>query len=87
MPRGKLGAGMSIEEGYPHARQAGLVLIAGIKDALGGDLDGVEGSSRCWVRSTPQPISRDYPKVVNGCWISLSRSLGMQAGTRVRRSA
>jgi len=28
MPRGKLGAGMSIEEGYRHDRQVGLVLIA-----------------------------------------------------------
>src|SRR4051812_29373556 len=42
MPRGKLGAGMSIDEGYRHARQVGLVLIAAIKDALGGDLDRVE---------------------------------------------
>ena len=40
MPRGKLGAGVSIDEGYRHARQIGLVLIAAIKDALGGDLDG-----------------------------------------------
>ena len=42
MPRGKLGAGMSIEEGYQHARQVGLVLIAALRDALGGDLDRVE---------------------------------------------
>src|SRR5215471_18187977 len=42
MPSGKLGAGMSIEEGYRHARGVGLVLIAAIKDALGGDLDRVE---------------------------------------------
>jgi hypothetical protein len=49
MRRGKLGAGMSTEEGYPNVRQAGLVLIAAIKDAL----DGVEGWSRCWAWSTP----------------------------------
>jgi enamine deaminase RidA (YjgF/YER057c/UK114 family) len=42
MPKGKLGAGMSIEEGYRHARGVGLVLIAAMKDALGGDLDRVE---------------------------------------------
>ncbi|MGH7060154.1 MAG: RidA family protein, partial [Stellaceae bacterium] len=28
MPRGKLGAGMSVEDGYRHARAVGLVLIA-----------------------------------------------------------
>src|SRR5439155_23534092 len=38
MPKGKLGAGMSIDEGYRHARGVGLVLIAAIKDALDGDL-------------------------------------------------
>src|SRR5215813_4978239 len=43
MPRGKLGAGMSVDEGYHHARHVGLVLIAAIKDALGGDLGGVDG--------------------------------------------
>ncbi len=32
MPRGKLGAGMSIEEGCRHARQVGLVLIAAISE-------------------------------------------------------
>ena len=32
MPRGRLGSGMSIEEGYRHARQVGLVLIAAIKE-------------------------------------------------------
>src|SRR5437588_12846954 len=42
MPKGKLGAGMSIDEGYRHARGVVLVLIAAIKDALGGDLDRVE---------------------------------------------
>src|SRR5215831_13579721 len=58
MPRGKIGAGMSIEEGYRHARLVGLVLIAAIKDALGGDLDRVEGSSRCSGWSMLRPISR-----------------------------
>jgi enamine deaminase RidA (YjgF/YER057c/UK114 family) len=42
MPNGKLGAGISVEDGYRHARQVGLVLIAAIRDALGGDLDRVE---------------------------------------------
>ena len=41
MPKGKLGAGMSVEEGYRHARQVGLVLIAAMKEALGGELDRV----------------------------------------------
>ena len=67
MPRGKLGAGMSIEEGYRHARQVGLVLIAAIKDALGGDLDRVEDIVKVLGMVNASPDFGDHPKVVNGC--------------------
>ena len=67
MPRGKLGAGMSIEEGYSHARQVGLVLIAAIKDALGGDLDRVEDIVKVLGMVNASPDFGDHPKVVNGC--------------------
>jgi enamine deaminase RidA (YjgF/YER057c/UK114 family) len=67
MPRGKIGAGMSIEEGYRHARQVGLVLIAAIKDALGGDLDRVDGIVKVLGMVNATPDFEDHPKVVNGC--------------------
>ncbi len=67
MPRGKLGAGMSIEEGYRHARQVGLVLIAAIRDALGGDLDRVEDIVKVLGMVNATPDFEDHPKVVNGC--------------------
>jgi len=67
MPRGKLGAGMSVEDGYRHARQVGLVLIAAIKDALGGDLDRVEGVVKVLGMVNATPDFEDHPKVVNGC--------------------
>jgi enamine deaminase RidA (YjgF/YER057c/UK114 family) len=67
MPRGKLGAGLSVEEGYRHARQIGLVLIAAIKDALGGDLDRVEGIVKVLGMVNAAPDFEDHPKVVNGC--------------------
>jgi enamine deaminase RidA (YjgF/YER057c/UK114 family) len=67
MPKGKLGAGMSVEEGYRHARQVGLVLIAAIKDALGGDLDRVEGIVKVLGMVNAAPDFEDHPKVVNGC--------------------
>ena len=67
MPRGKMGAGMSIEEGYRHARQVGLVLIAAIKDALGGDLDRVDGIVKVLGMVNAAPEFEDHPKVVNGC--------------------
>jgi len=67
MPKGKLGAGMSIEEGYRHARHVGLVLIAAIKDALGGDLDRVEDIVKVLGMVNATPDFEDHPKVVNGC--------------------
>jgi len=67
MPKGKLGAGMSVEEGYRHARQTGLVLIAAIKQALDGDLDRVEGIVKVLGMVNAAPDFEDHPKVVNGC--------------------
>jgi len=67
MPKGKLGAGMSIEEGYRHARQVGLVLIAVMKDALNGELDRVEAIVKVLGMVNAAPDFEDHPKVINGC--------------------
>ena len=67
MSRGKLGAGMAVEEGYRHARQVGLVLIAAIRDALGGDLDRVAGIVKVLGMVNAAPDFEDHPKVINGC--------------------
>ena len=67
MPKGKLGAGMSIEEGYRHARQVGLVLISAMRDALGGDLDRVEDIVKVLGMVNAAADFEDHPKVVNGC--------------------
>jgi enamine deaminase RidA (YjgF/YER057c/UK114 family) len=67
MAKGKLGAGMTIEEGYKHARQVGLVLIAAMRDALGGDLDRVEDIVKVLGMVNAAPDFGDHPKVVNGC--------------------
>jgi enamine deaminase RidA (YjgF/YER057c/UK114 family) len=67
MPKGKLGAGMAIEEGYKHARQVGLVLIAAMKDALGGDLEKVADIVKVLGMVNAAPDFEDHPKVINGC--------------------
>ena len=67
MPRGKLGAGMAVDEGYRYARQVGLVLIAAIKDALGGDLDRVADIVKVLGMVNAAPDFEDHPRVVNGC--------------------
>ena len=65
--RGKLGAGVSVEEGYRHARAVGLVLIAAMRDALGGDLDRVEDIVKVLGMVNAAPDFADHPRVVNGC--------------------
>jgi enamine deaminase RidA (YjgF/YER057c/UK114 family) len=66
-PKGKLGAGMSVAEGYRHARQVGLVLIAAMKEALGGDLDRVEAIIKVLGMVNAAPDFEEHPNVVNGC--------------------
>lgn len=66
-PRGKLGAGMSVEEGYRHARGVGLMLIAAMREALGGDLDRIEGIIKVLGMVNAAPDFEDHPRVVNGC--------------------
>ena len=67
MPKGKLGAGLAVDEGYRHARQVGLVLIAAMRTALDGDLDRVEGIVKVLGMVNATPDFEDHPKVVNGC--------------------
>ncbi len=65
MPKGKLGAGLSVDEGYRHARGVGLVLIAAIKEALGGDLDRLEDVVKVLGMVNAAPDFEDHPKVIN----------------------
>ena len=63
---GKLGAGVSIDDGYAAGRQCGLNILAHLKAACGGDLDRVSRVLRLggFVNSTPE--FTDAPKCVNG---------------------
>jgi len=63
---GKLGAGVSVEEGYAAGRQCALNILAHLKVACGGDLDRVSRVLRLggFVNSTPD--FTDAPKCVNG---------------------
>ena len=90
MPRGKLGAGVSVDEGYRHARQVGLVLIAAIRDALGGDLDRVEAIVKVLGMVNAAPDFEDHPKVINGCsdlFIEVFGELGRHARSAVGMSS
>ncbi len=63
---GKLGANMTIEQGYEAAKACGIQLLSTLKDACGGDLKKVKrivkvlGMVNCTTEFTQQP------KVMNG---------------------
>jgi enamine deaminase RidA (YjgF/YER057c/UK114 family) len=63
---GKLGAGISIEEGQQAARLCALNVLAQLKAACGGDLDRVRRCLRLggFVNCTPE--FAEMPQVVNG---------------------
>lgn len=63
---GRLGAGVSPEDGYAAGRQCGLNILAHLKVACGGDLDRVARVLRLggFVACTPE--FTDAPKCVNG---------------------
>lgn len=64
---GKLGAGLSVEEGIEAAHACGVNLIAQVKAACGGDLDKVKRVVKLGGFVNCAPDFVDQPKVVNGC--------------------
>jgi enamine deaminase RidA (YjgF/YER057c/UK114 family) len=81
-PAGKVGAELSVEEGYQAARNVGLRLIAILNAASGGELDRLEivkvlGFVAC------APGCYDSPKVINGCSDLLVEVFG-EAGKHAR---
>ena len=63
---GKLGADISVEEGYRRARLVGLGLLAAMRDAL-GSLDRVDFIVKLLGMVNAAPDFNDSPKVINGC--------------------
>src|SRR5215468_7975128 len=63
---GKLGAEISIEEGYQRARLVGLGLLAAMRDAL-GSLDRVDFIVKLLGMVNAVPNFNDSPRVLNGC--------------------
>ena len=72
---GKLGAEISIDEGYRRARLVGLGLLAAIRDAL-GSLDRVDFIVKLLGMVNAVPNFNDSPRVINGCFIYLAPDAG-----------
>lgn len=80
---GKLGGGMSVEDGAAAARACAISLLAQVKAACGGDLDRLERVVKLvgFVNSTPD--FGDQPKVINGASDFMVEALG-DAGRHAR---
>lgn len=64
-PFGKLGADVSVEDGYRLAQMTGLAMIAGLKRSL-GDLDRITGWVRVFGMVNCAPGFDQQPAVING---------------------
>jgi len=66
MPSGKVGADVSVEDAYAHARQTGLNLLSVAHLAL-GDLGRIRRVVKVLGMVNATPTFGEHPKVINGC--------------------
>ena len=65
-PQGKLGREFTVEQGYQHARNTGLEILAVLRHEL-GSLDRVQRVVKVLGMVNAVPEFQDHPKVINGC--------------------
>jgi enamine deaminase RidA (YjgF/YER057c/UK114 family) len=80
---GRLGENTSLEEGQEAAKLCGLMLVAQIKAALGGDLSRVRRVVKLGVFVNSAPSFTDQPKVANGASDLMEQLFG-DAGKHAR---
>lgn len=74
--KGKLGGGVSVEDGAEAARLCALNIVAQAKAALGGDLDRVVRVVKLVGFVNSAPDFTDQPKVVNGASNTMAEIFG-----------
>ena len=79
---GKVGADVSVEQAYGHARLTGINLLAVMQDAL-GDLTRVKRVVKLLGMVNAVPDFEDHPSVINGC-SDLFIAIFGQAGEHAR---
>lgn len=77
---GRVGAAVSVAQGYEAARLTGLNMLGGMRHAL-GSLDRVKGMIRCLCYVACEPGFTDVHLVSSGCTDVLVEVLGEEAGT------
>ena len=64
--QGRIGDGLTVDDGYQAARLCGLNLLAQLKVAAGGDLDNVARVVKLGGFVNSVPTFTDQPEVING---------------------
>ena len=82
-PLGKVGADLSVEEGYQAARLATLSMLASLKREL-GDLDRVVGWLKIFGMVNSAPGFTMQPQVINGCSELILELYGVERGRHAR---
>ena len=84
-PLGKVGAEVSVEEGYRSARLVALAHLASLKRAL-GDLDRISAWLRVFAMVNAAPGFNQTPLVTNGYSDLILELYGPEVGTHARSS-
>lgn len=82
-PFGKVGAELSVEEGYQAARSVGLAILASLKQEL-GDLDRVLAWLKVHGMVNAAPDFTQHPAVINGFSDLILELYGSDAGQHAR---
>jgi hypothetical protein len=81
--RGKVGADLTLEQGYEAARNTGLSMLASLKNAL-GDLDRVTAWLRVFGMVNSAPGFVRQPEVINGFTDLILEVFGTEVGAHSR---
>lgn len=81
--KGRVGAELTLEEGYAAARQVGLALLATLKSHF-GSLDAIKRVVKVLGMVNSAAEFYDHPKVINGCSELFAQVFGEEAGIGAR---
>ena len=81
--KGRVGAGLTLEEGQAAARQVGLAIIATVR-AHFGSLDKIKRVVKLLGMVNSAPDFFDHPKVINGCSELFAQVFGEEHGIGAR---
>ena len=81
--RGRVGATLTLAEGYAAARQTGLAILATLRSHF-GTLDAIGRVVKLLGMVNSAPDFLDHPKVINGCSELFAQVFGEECGIGAR---